>query len=117
MKLLIAVVFFALVLGACEKNSSNTDRVLIRIENTTGENFSNFRLNEMDFGSIASGDTTVYRRLRNVLPYPFANDILVNNQYIYFQDIVPTPYMVNGTYLMKVVSDSVWRYRASFIKE
>jgi hypothetical protein len=116
-KLPITFIVFMLSLIACTKTSSNTDKVF-RIENATAENFSNFSLNATEFGSITSGDTSKYLRFKDVLPYPFANLIAINNSVIYIVDVVPTPFMKNGNYLMKVVSDtSPYRYQASFIKE
>ena len=117
-KLPLTFIVFVLSLIACTKHSSNTDSVLIRIENATSESFTNLSLNESDFGSIAGGDTSGYVRCKNVWPYPFANNLAINNRYIYFQCTVPMSCLVNGRYLMKVVSDTLpWRYQASFIKE
>ena len=120
MKSRLPIIFIIFVLSqvACAKTSSNTDEVFIRIENATAENFSNFTLSAAQFGGIPSGDTSKYVRCKDVLPVPFANLIAINNIVIYIVDLVPTPYMSNGNYLMKVVSDtSSYRYRASFIKE
>jgi hypothetical protein len=118
MRLPIIFVAFVLLLVACTKTSFTTDKVFIRIENTTAENFSNFTLNATEFGGIRSGDTTKYFLCKDVLPIPFSNLIAINNKLIYILDIVPTPYMKNGNYLMKLVNDtSSFRYRASFIKE
>ncbi len=117
-KLPITFIVFVFLLIACTKTSSNPDTVFMRIENTTAENFSNFTLNTTEFGSITSGETSKYLRCKNVLPIPFANFIAVNNNAIYIVDVVPTPYLKNGRYLMKVVSDTMpYRYQASFIKE
>jgi hypothetical protein len=114
----ITFIFFVLSLIACTKILSKTDKVFIRIENTTTENFSNFALNGTDFGGIASGDTSKYVRCEDVLPIPFSNQIAINNNFIYIVDIVPTPYMKNGKYLMKVVKDTLpHRYDATFIEE
>jgi hypothetical protein len=113
-KLPITFIVFVLSLNACTK-TSNTDQVFIRIENATAENFSNFTLNATEFGGITSGDTSKYLRCKDVLPIPFANLIAINNNAIYIVDVVPTPYMKNGNYLMKVVSDTLpYRYQASF---
>jgi len=119
LKLFIVFIAFGYLLTGCKKSQSTDDiKVNIRIENATPENFSNFRLNGTEFGSIASGATTDYRICKNVWPYPFANDLAVNNTYIYIIDIVPTPYMEKGKYRMQVMSDTLpWRYKASFIKE
>src|SRR5262245_8535027 len=89
MKLFVASVAFVLSLFGCSKTSSNNDEVFIRVENATSDNFSNFTLNGTDFGSITSGDTTSYRQFKNVWPYPFANEIAINNSYLYIIDIVP----------------------------
>ena len=114
----ITFIVFVLSLIACTKSSSNTDEVFIRIENATAENFSSFTLNATEFGSITSGDTSTYFSCKKVLPIPFANLIAINNNILYIVDVVPTPYMKTGYYLMKVVSDtSSYRYTASFIKE
>lgn len=111
-------IVFLLSLIACTKNSSNTDKVFIRVENATTENFHSFTLQASEFGGIASGDTSKYRIFNNILPFPFANLITINNQTPYIVDIVPTPYMKNGSYLMKVIDDTLpYRYRASFINE
>ena len=118
-KLFAVLIVFGSLLTGCEKSMvKNDSKVNIRIENATAENFSNFRLNGTEFGSIASGATTDYHSCKNVWPYPFANEIAVNNNYIYIIDIVPTPYLENGKYRMKVLSDTLpWRYQASIIKE
>ena len=52
-----------------------------------------------------------------VLPYPFANLIAINGNYLYILDIVPTPFLESGKYLLQVEDDSAFRYKASFIKE
>ena len=119
LKLFIVFIAFGYLLTGCKKSQSTDDsKVNIRIENATPENFSNFRLNGTEFGSIASGATTDYRICKNVWPYPFANDHAVNNTYIYIIDIVPTPYLEKGKYRMQVLIDTLpWRYKASFIKE
>ena len=119
LKLFIVFIAFGYLLTGCKKSQSTDDiKVNIRIENATPENFSNFRLNGTEFGSIASGTTTGYHICKNVWPYPFANDLAVNNTYIYIIDIVPTPYLEKGKYRMQVLIDTLpWRYKASFIKE
>jgi len=118
MKLPIACIVCVLLLIACTKKSSNPNIVYIRIENATAENFSNFTLNATEFGGITSGDTSKYIPCKNVLLIPFSNFIAVNNSAIYIVDVVPTPYLENGNYLMKVVSDTLpYRYQASFVKE
>jgi hypothetical protein len=120
-KLLIVFVIFGLSLSACKKTApatTDTDKVFIRIENATAGNFSNFTLNRTQFGAVAVGDTSSYLRFKDVLPFPFANEIAINNTYRYIIEIFPTVYLENGNYLMKVVSDTLpWRYQASFIKE
>lgn len=117
-KLPLICIIFILSLNACKKATINTDEVYIRIENTTTEYFNNFALNGYEFGSIAGGDTSKYVLCKTILPIPFANLIAVNNNPIYIVDIVPTPYLTTGKYLMKVVSDTTsFRYQASFIKE
>jgi hypothetical protein len=112
---LIASVVFALLLSACTKENKE---VFIRVENATSENFSNFTFAGTDFGSIAEGDTTIYRRFEKILPVPFANDITINNDYLYITDLIHnTPFLGNGKYLLQVVEDTSLRYTASFIKE
>lgn len=92
--------------------------MFIRIENATTDNFLNFTLNKAEFGAIPPGDTSQYIRCENILPIPFANFIAVNHTALYIVDVTPTPYMMNGNYLMKVVNDTLpYRYRADFIKE
>ncbi len=111
-------IVFVLLFLACTKSASDTDEVLIRIENATTDDFTSFRLNATEFGSITGGDTSKYLLCRKILPAPFANEIAINNNYLYILDIVPTPYLKNGRYLMKVVSDTLpHRYKATFIKE
>jgi len=120
MKKILPVTYIVclLLLTACTKKSSNTNAVYIRIANEKGENFSNFTLNAAEFGGINSGDTSTYILYQNVLPIPFANFIAVNNNAQYIVDVVPTPYLQTGKYIMKVVSDTLpYRYQASFIKE
>jgi hypothetical protein len=120
MKINVAITFIGFVLSliACTKTSSNADEVFVRIENATAEDFSNLTLNTTEFGSIKSGDTSKYLLCKKVLPIAFANDIAINNNYIYIVDVVPTPYLKNGNYLMKVISDTLpYRYQASFNKE
>jgi len=119
LKLFVVFISFELLFTGCKKSQSFVDsRVTIRIENATSENFSNIRLNGTEFGSITSGATSVYHSCKNVWPYPFANDLAINNTYIYIIDIVPTPYLEMGKYRMQVLSDTLpWRYKASFIKE
>lgn len=118
-KLIIASAIFTLSLIACTKTSSNQEEVFIRVENTTSESFSSFKLNTTDFGSILDGDTTIYFQCKNVLPVPFANAISINDSSPnYIIDIVPTPFLGNGKYLLQVVADTLpWRYKGSFIKE
>jgi hypothetical protein len=119
-KLLVTLVAFALSPIACKKDSpkSNTDNVLIRIENATAENFSNFTLNGFHFGGIASGDTSAYQRFKNVPPLPFANDIAINDRYLYILDMGHVQFLLNGKYRMKVVTDTTpSRYQASFVRE
>src|SRR5664279_4260413 len=114
----ITCIVCVLLLIACTKKSSDANTVYIRIANATGGNFSNFTLNAAEFGNITSGDTSKYILCQNVLPIPFANFIAVNNNALYIVDVVPTPYLQTGKYLMKVVNDTLpYRYRASFIKE
>ena len=114
----ISFIACVLLLIACTKKSSNTNTVYIRIANATGGNFSNFTLNAAEFGAITNGDTSKYIPCKNVLPIPFANFIAVDNNALYIVDVVPTPYLQTGKYLMKVVSDTLpYRYQASFIKE
>lgn len=114
----ISSVAIVLLLIACTKTSSNHDEVYIRIENTTSESFSNFKLNSTDFGGIPEGKTTIYRQCKNVWPVPFANEISINNSILYFIDIVPTPFLENGKYLLQVAADTLpFRYKANFIKE
>ena len=117
-RFVVFIVFGSLLIGCKKFKLTDDSKVNIRIENATSENFSAFRLNGTEFGSIASGATTDYHICKNVWPYPFANDLAVNNTYIYIIDIVPTPYLEKGKYRMQVISDTLpWRYRASFIKE
>ncbi|MFT3705282.1 MAG: hypothetical protein QM802_23140 [Agriterribacter sp.] len=112
-------IFVAIVLLiSCRKNESNTDKVFIRIENATTNNFVNFTLNTAQFGVIPTGDTSAYIRCENILPVPFANFIAINDTSSYIIDMEPTPYLMNGNYLMKVVNDTLpYKFRASFIKE
>lgn len=116
MKRNVLIFFFALLLNACTK-TSNTTEVFIRIENATDEDFSNFTFMGVDFGSIAKNDTTGYLQFKNVLPVPFANDIKINDNYLYIEDIVPSPFLPTGKYLLQVIDDPTLRFKASFIKE
>ena len=117
MKLFFASLTFVLLLASCKKNSSVNNEVLIRVENASADDFSNFTFMDKSFGSIAIGDTSSYSEFENVLPYPFANLIAINNNYLYIEDIVPTPFLESGKYLLQVVDDSAFRYKANFIKE
>lgn len=115
---LVGFTALTLILFACKKDVSNSDKVYIRVENATSEGLNSFTLGATEFGAITSGDTSKYYLCKDVLPFPFANYIAINSQQIYIIDIVPTPFLSNGNYLMKVVSDTLpWRYKASFIKE
>jgi len=114
----LLLIILLLIVAACNKPSSNTDRLFIRIENATTENFEAFSLGASDFGEIQSGDTTNYVLCKDIFPVPFANLITINQKAIYIVDIVPTPYLSNGKYLMKVVDDtSALRYAATFVQE
>jgi hypothetical protein len=114
-KLLIASVAFALSLIACTKANKE---VFIRVENATSEDFSNFTFAGTDFGGIAKGDTTMYHQFEKILPYPFANDLTINNNYLYIEDLLHnTPFLENGKYLLRVVDDTDLHYKASFIRE
>lgn len=112
--LLVLVLSF----GACSKDAVDTHQVSIRVVNATNEDFNAFSLNATQFGPIAEGDTTAYLVCRQVYPVAFANDLTINGAHKYIADIVPTPFLKNGKYLMKVVIDSTTqRYDASFIQE
>jgi hypothetical protein len=113
------LMIFAVLLISCEKTTSQAPATIsLRVENATSESFSNFAVNSTKFGPISIGITTKYFLCRNVLPLPFANQIAINNNFIYIEDIVPTPYLKDGKYRMKVVKDSLpYSYQASFIKE
>lgn len=115
---LIFTVTCLLTLLACSKNTFDRHHVLIRVENLTGEGFSNFEFNRVQFGSIAKGDTTIYRLFGNILPIPFANEIYINNHGTYIFDGVRTAYLNKGRYLLKIQTDTLpYRYKGSFIEE
>lgn len=114
----LVLVAFACFFAACSKSSSNNDEVFIRVENATTNDLNDFNFMGTSFGSINAGDTTGYKQFQKVLPYPFANLISINNNYLYIVDIVPTPYLSNGKYVLQFLTDSVpYNYKASFIKE
>lgn len=117
-KHLLFILACLLSLLACSKNSFDRHTVLIRVENETGEGFSNFEFNKVQFGSIAKGDTSIYRLFGGVYPVVFANEIYINNQGTYIIDLVPTPYLDKGRYLLKIETDTLpYRYKGSFIRE
>jgi hypothetical protein len=117
-RIAFVLLVFVCLLVACSKSSSNNDEVFIRVENATAEGLSDFNFMGTSFGSINAGDTTGYKQFQKVLPYPFANLISINNNYLYIVDIVPTPYLSNGKYVLQLLTDSVpYNYKASFIKE
>ena len=117
MKLFFASLTYVMLLVSCAKNSAGNNVVLIRVENASSDDFSNFKFMDKSFGGIAIGDTSTYNEFEKVLPYPFANLIAINGNYLYILDIVPTPFLESGKYLLQVEDDSVFRYKASFIKE
>jgi hypothetical protein len=120
-KLSTTFIFFAALLISCTKTSPKFGRavVSIRVENSTIEKFSNFTLNNTVFGGIPSGKTSRYFLCNNVLPIPFANAITINNiPPSYIVCIVPTPYLKEGKYRLKVVSDTLpYHYQATIIEE
>ncbi|MGH2566086.1 MAG: hypothetical protein ACRDE5_16325, partial [Ginsengibacter sp.] len=55
----IALILFSFV--ACTKARVNNNKVLIRIANSTTENFSSLVLNTTEFKQVSSGDTSSYQ--------------------------------------------------------
>lgn len=106
-----------LTLLACSKNSSYRYKVSIRVENATQENFINFELNGTAYGAIAVGDTSTYLTSWNVSPVVFANNIYINNQGTYWAEVERMPDLTSGKYLLKIETDSQFKYKGSFKQE
>ena len=124
MKIKSSTIFiaFLILLISCSKNSSSPETppviVSIRVENSTAENLSSIALNATEFGALTSGETSKYFTCKNIVPIPFANTVTINNKIPHIDDIVPTPFLKEGKYRLKLVSDTLpYRYKASFIKE
>lgn len=115
---LLVLVAVAGLFVACSKTTSQKNKeVLVRVENATDEDFSNFTFMGTDFGSINSGGSTGYKTFQQVIRYPFANDLTINQQHLYIIDVVAGLYLENGKYTLRVVNDTSFHYGASFIKE
>lgn len=115
-RLFIAFIF-SFTLLACSKKSSYRYRVSIRVENATQENFINFELNGTAYGAIAVGDTSIYLSSWNVSPVVFANNVYINNQGTYWAEVERMPDLTSGKYLLKIETDSLWKYKGSFKHE
>ena len=89
MKLFFASLTYVLLSVSCTKNSPVNNEVLIRVENASSDDFSNFAFMDKSFGGIAIGDTSTYSEFEKVLPYPFANLIAINDNYLYIEDLAP----------------------------
>ena len=108
---------------ACTKNTPLKDgEILIRIQNSTTNNFQSLVAAEKEFGSINAGAVTNYQSFEKVIAYPGANFVMAGDTVyagIGYCGTPPLPYLESGRYTLQIFYDNLLyaHYNARYIKE
>ncbi len=112
MKKLFLLLLAATAFTACSKSSDEGEKettVLIRVQNQTNVSFTAVSAALSEFGAVKPGVVTAYQRLKNVVAYPGANLVIVD-QTVYvgllYCGTPPIPMLENGKYTLEIFTDT-----------
>jgi hypothetical protein len=117
--LLPILLFLFISLSSCYKDDITTG-VLMRIENTTSQNFTEVLSNDESFGSVDASFTTSYKSFEKIVDVPKATLIIGTDTLyagLYYFDY--PSYFNNGKYTLQVYTDtlSYSGYGCRYIKD